>query len=102
VTGTAAAPVVTHEFGGIVSAVAIGTTSVLGDSLDFSLNGIPQDACTLIGSSMDDVASRITVGTGAGGGTETKAIGGRTNVATLNTACAAGVQNNTMTFRISR
>jgi hypothetical protein len=102
VTGTAAAPVVTHEFGGIVSAVAIGTTSVLGDSLDFSLNGIPQDACTLIGSSMDDVASRITVGTGAGGGTETKAVGARTVIATLNTACAAGLQNNTMTFRISR
>lgn len=100
VTGTAAAPVVTHEFGGNVSAIAVGTTSVAGDSIVFTLDGIPQDACALVGSAMDDVASRISVGAGAG--TVTKQVGARTVVATLNTACAAGNQNNTMVFTISR
>ncbi|MBW8466866.1 MAG: hypothetical protein K0M67_01275 [Thiobacillus sp.] len=97
VTGTAAAPVVTHEFGGILSALAVGTTSVAGDSIIFTFNGIPQDACALVGSSMDDVASQIVVGS-----TTTKAVGARTVVATLNTACAAGNQNNVMAFQIAR
>ena len=59
--------------------------------------GMPEAACVIVATSMDDMALRVTVGT-----TETKAPGARTNPATVNTACAAGADNNSIAITMGR
>lgn len=89
VSGTAAAPIVTNQWGGNDS-VALGTLVTAGDSLNFTKTGIPATACTEFGTAIDNVASVVTIN-----GTSTKAAGAITNPATVGTSCggAAGDDN---------
>lgn len=96
VGGTPAAPTVTNQWGGAVTA-AVGSVNTAGDSLVITTAGMPEAACVIVATSMDDMALRVTVGT-----TETKAPGARTNPATVNTACAAGADNNSIAITMGR
>ncbi|PKO68684.1 MAG: hypothetical protein CVU22_07215 [Betaproteobacteria bacterium HGW-Betaproteobacteria-16] len=96
VGGTAASPVVLNQWGAQVT-VAVGTVATAGDSLVFANPGIPEGACAIIATSLDDVALRVDVGA-----TTTKAPGARSDPAAVNTACAAGGANNTLTITMGR
>lgn len=96
VGGTAAAPIVLNQWGAQVT-VAVGTVATAGDSLVFGTGGIPEGACAIIATSLDDLALRVDVGA-----TTTKAPGARTDPAAVNTACAAGGANNTLTITMGR
>jgi type II secretory pathway pseudopilin PulG len=96
VNGTAAAPVVSNGWGGSIT-VAVGTVNTAGDSLVFTSPGYPEQACAVLGTSLDSVASRIVIGA-----TVTKAAGGATDPAAVNTACAAGGDNNTIVVTMTR
>lgn len=82
VGGTLAAPTVTNQWGGGVT-VAVGTLTTAGDSLTFTSNGIPNSACTELGTSLDTVAGTITIN-----GTATKALGAVSSPTAVATACA--------------
>lgn len=96
VGGTAAVPIVNNQWGAQMT-VAVGTVATAGDSLVFTTPGIPETACAIIATSLDDIAQRIDVGA-----TTTKAPGARTDPAAVNTACAAGGANNTLTLTMGR
>lgn len=96
VGGTAAAPVVLNQWGAQMT-VAVGTVATAGDSLVFTSPGIPEDACAIVATSLDDLAAQVDVGA-----TTTKAAGARTDPAAVNTACAAGGANNTLSITVSR
>lgn len=96
VGGTATSPVVLNQWGAPVT-VAVGTVATAGDSLVFANPGIPEGACAIIATSLDDVALRVDVGA-----TTTKAPGTRSDPAAVNTACAAGGANNTLTITMGR
>lgn len=81
VGGTAAAPTVTNQWGGPVT-TAVGTLSSAGDSLNFTSNGIPNTACTELGTSLDTIAGTITIN-----GTQTKVLGGVSSPTAVATAC---------------
>lgn len=96
VGGTAAAPIVTNQWGGSVT-VAVGSVNTAGDSLVVTTAGLPEAGCVVVGTSLDDMALRASVGT-----TETKALGARTNPASVNTACSAGADNNSLIITFGR
>lgn len=96
VGGTAAAPIVLNQWGAQMT-VAVGTVATAGDSLVFTSPGIPEGACAIIATSLDDLATQVDVGA-----TTTKAAGARTDPAAVNTACAAGGANNTLTITMGR
>lgn len=81
VGGTATAPTVTNQWGAAVT-VAVGTLSSPGDSLTFTSNGIPNSACTELGTSLDTVAGTISIN-----GTSTKTNGGVSSPTAVATAC---------------
>lgn len=97
VSGTAAAPIVTNQWGGN-DTVAVATIVVAGDAVAFTKTGIPATACTEFGTAIDNIASIITIN-----GTGTKAAGGVSNPATVGTSCggAAG-DNNTFVITVSK
>lgn len=97
VSGTAAAPVVTNQWGGLMT-VAVGTLVSAGDSHVVTETGVPASACTELGTSLDQVAAAITIN-----GTATKAAGAPSNPATVGTSCggAAG-DNNTIAMTVSK
>lgn len=97
VGGTAAAPTVTNQWGGPVT-VAIGTVVTAGDSLVFTDGGVPANACTELGTSIDGSAAVITIN-----GTTTKAAGARSNPVTVGTSCGgASGDNNTIAVTIAK
>ncbi|PKO59013.1 MAG: hypothetical protein CVU24_16155 [Betaproteobacteria bacterium HGW-Betaproteobacteria-18] len=96
VGGTQAAPTVTNEWGGRVT-VAVGTVNTAGDSIVFTRTAVPEVGCTLVGTSLDDLAETVVIGA-----TTTKTPGARSNAAAVNTACRAGGNNNTMVVTIAR
>lgn len=97
VSGTAAAPVVTNQWGGAIT-VGIGTIVTAGDSIVVTETGIPATACTEFGTSIDSVSSVIVIN-----GTTTKASGGVTNPGTVGTSCggAAG-DDNTIAMTLAK
>lgn len=94
--GTAAAPTVSNQWGAQMT-VAVGTVATAGDSLVFTSPGLPEGACAIVATSLDDLAARVDVGA-----TTTKAAGARTDPAAVNTACAAGGSNNTLTITFGK
>jgi PilS N terminal len=96
VTGTAAAPVVTNQWGGVVT-IAVGNGNTAGDSIDFTFPGVPGDACRDLGTKVDNLAAKVTIG-----GTVTKAVAAATDPAKVTTQCAAGGQNNTIIYTIQK
>lgn len=98
VTGTAAAPVITNQWGGAVT-VAQAQSLNAGDSIDFTFTSVPNSICNDIATKLDNVVARIEIN-----GTETKAVGNPTNPATVTTQCAASViaNANTLVYRIQR
>jgi hypothetical protein len=96
VSGSAAAPVVLNQWGAQVT-VSVGTVGTAGDSLVFANPGIPEEACAIIATSLDDLAVRVDVGA-----TTTKVPGARTDPTAANSACAAGGANNTLTITMGR
>jgi hypothetical protein len=87
---------VTNEWGGRVT-VAVGTVNTAGDSIVFTRTAYPEVGCTLVGTSLDDLAERVVIGA-----TTTKTPGARSNVAAVNTACRAGGNNTTMVVTIAK
>lgn len=87
---------VSNQWGGAVT-TAVGSVNTAGDSLVITTAGMPEAACVIVATSMDDMALRVQVGT-----TVTKAPGARTNPAAVNTACAAGADNNTVAITMGR
>lgn len=96
VTGTAAAPVVTNQWGGGVT-VAVGTANVLGDAIAFTFPNVPGNACRELGTKVDNLAATVSIG-----GTVTKAVGASSNAGTVTTQCAAGGDSNTIIYTISK
>ena len=60
VSGTAPNRVVTNQWGGNYT-VAVGTVVTAGDSIALTTTGIPAQACTELGTSLDGVANVITI-----------------------------------------
>lgn len=96
VTGTGAATVVSNQWGGTVT-VGVGTINTAGDSIDFTYSGVSTYGCKAIGTKVDSIASKISVG-----GTQVKAVGARTNPTTLATQCDAGSDNVSITYTLAR
>lgn len=98
VSGTAAAPVVTNQWGGSMT-VAPGTINTAGDSLVVTETGVPAAACTELGTSLDSVAALISIN-----GTPTKTASATPSVAaTVGSSCggAAG-DSNTIALTLSK
>jgi len=81
VSGTAPNRVVTNQWGGSYT-VAVGTIVNAGDALRLTSTAIPATACTELGTSLDHVASVITIN-----GTTVKSNGAATNPVTVGTSC---------------
>lgn len=97
VSGTQAAPVITNQWGGSVT-VAVGTINVAGDALVRTDTAIPATACTELATSLDTVASVISVN-----GTQVKANGAATNPTTVGTSCGgANGDNNTLVVTFAK
>jgi hypothetical protein len=96
VTGAAAAPVITNQWGGAVT-VGVGTANLLGDAIAFTFTNVPGDACRQLGTRVDNVASVVSINN-----VDTKAAGAQTNVGTVTTQCAAGGDANTIIYTITR
>lgn len=92
VTGAGTTLAVTNQWGGAVTATNSG-----GNFIDFTFNGVPDEACNEIARQLDNVVSQITINT-----TVTKAIGAASNLATVTTQCAANANSNTMIYRLQR
>lgn len=97
VSGTAPNRVVTNQWGGGYT-VAVGTVVTAGDSIALTTTGIPAQACTELGTSLDGVANVITIN-----GTTVKTNGNAANSVTVGTSCggAAG-DNNTMVLTVAK
>ncbi len=96
VGGTAAAPTVTNQWGGAIT-MAIGTIANAGDSMVFTYGGIPGAACAQLGTSLDPLASIISIN-----GTQTKGNGADSVVATVNAQCASGGDNNSLVLTLAK
>lgn len=98
VSGTAAAPVVTNQWGGRIT-VAPGTINTAGDSLIVTETGLPAAACTELGTGLDSVAALISIN---GTATKTRASG-QSVASTVGSSCggAAG-DNNTLVLTLSK
>lgn len=94
VSGTAALPVVTNQWGGSITS-AVGTTNTAGDSIDFTTTAVPASACTEVGTSVDGIVSKIVINT-----TTTKAVNAQSVSATVNSSCVG--DNNSMTYTIAK
>lgn len=95
VGGSATAPTVANQWGGSVS-VSVGTLSSPGDSLTFSSSGIPNAACTELGTSLDTIAGVITIN-----GTTTKAVGGVSSATAVASSCN-NADANVMVYVLGR
>lgn len=97
VGGTPAAPTVSNQWGGSIT-TGLGTLVNAGDSLNFTQTGIPANACSELGISLDSVAAVVTIN-----GTTTKAAGAVTDPAAVGTSCggAAG-DNNVMVITLAK
>lgn len=96
VTGSGSSSVVSNQWGGIVT-VAVGNVNTAGDSLDFSYSGVSTYACKAIGTKIDAIAAKISIG-----GTVVKNVGQRTNADQLSVQCEAASDNATMTYTMPR
>jgi len=85
----------TNQWGGTISA-AVGTTSVAGDSIDFTFTNVPTYACKELGTKVDNIASIVTIGS-----TKTKAAGAASTPLSVTTACATG-DNNTIIYTLTQ
>lgn len=92
VSGTTSAPVVTNQWGGLIT-VAVGTVTNTGDSLVFTSTGIADTACSEIATSLDSVVSVMTVN-----GVQTKANGAVTDPSKV--SCNTG-DNNTIAYTLA-
>lgn len=90
-----APPTVSNRLGGTIT-VALGTITVANDGAEFSLTGVPEEACVDIVQGMQAAAAKVTVGA-----TVVKAINGSLDVAATGTSCAA-TASNTVKFLISK
>lgn len=95
-TGSGSSTVVSNQWGGTITS-AVGTINNAGDSINYTYTGIPEYACKAIGTKIDAIASKISVG-----GTVVKGVGAKTNAVTLATQCDAGNDNNTMLYTLAR
>lgn len=97
VSGTAPNRIVTNQWGGSYTA-AIGTISNAGDALVLTSGAIPAFACTELGTSLNQVASVISIN-----GTSVKVNGADANPVTAGTACG-GVNgdNNSMAITFAK
>lgn len=96
VTGTAAAPVMTNQWGGPVT-VTPGESVNPGDSIDFTFNSVPNNICNEIATKLDSIVENIDVN-----GTVTKAVGNPTDPLAVTTACAVGNDENIIIYTIKR
>lgn len=96
VTGAAATPTITNQWGGTVT-VAVGTANVAGDAIAFTFSNVPGDACRQLGTRVDNVAAVVSINA-----VNTKAAGAPTNVGTVTTQCAAGGAANTLVYTMTR
>jgi len=97
VSGTAPNRIVTNQWGGRYT-VAIGTISNAGDALVLTSAAIPAFACTELGTSLNQVASVISIN-----GTQIKANGADANPVTAGTACGGvNADNNSMAITFAK
>lgn len=96
VTGTAAEPVMTNQWGGLVT-VAFGTSVNEGDSIDFTFGSVPNSICNDIATKLDTIVEQIKIGN-----VVTKAVGNPTDPLAVTTACSGGNDQNTITYTIKR
>lgn len=98
VSGTAPNRIVTNQWGGSYT-VAIGTISNEGDALVLTSSAIPAFACTELGTSLNQVASVITIN-----GVTVKSNGSDTNPVAAGTACGGGgaADNNVMAVTFAK
>ena len=95
-SGTAAAPVINNQWGGTVTA-ASATANQAGDSIAFTFTAVPGNACRDLGTKVDNLAAAVSIG-----GTATKAVGAASVPLTVTTQCAAGGDNNTIIYTITK
>lgn len=97
VSGTAPNRIVTNQWGGSYT-VAIGTISNAGDALVLTSGAIPAFACTELGTSLNQVASVVSIN-----GTQIKANGADANPVTAGTSCGgANGDNNAMAITFAK
>lgn len=96
ITGSGGSLKVTNEWGGLIT-VAVGSINTTGDSLEFTYTGVNTYGCKALGTKIDSIASRITVG-----GVDVKQPGAKTNAATLVDQCDLASDNGSMTFALAR
>lgn len=83
---------VTDQWGGPVT-VAVGTAVNAGDSLVFTFENIPSEACTDIALRVDALAAAVSIN-----GTATKAVGAASVPGTVATQCASASNSIAYTF----
>lgn len=91
---TTTATSVTDQWGGALT-VAVGTAANAGDSLVFTFNNIPSEACTEIALRVDPLAAAVSIN-----GTATKAVGASSVPATVATQCASS--SNSIAYTLTR
>jgi hypothetical protein len=97
VSGTAPNRVVTNQWGGSYT-VAVGTIVNAGDAIVLTSTGIPATACTELGTSLDGIASVITVN-----GTTVKTNGNAANPVTVAANCGGtNGDNNAMAITMPK
>ena len=97
VSGTAPNRVVTNQWGGSYT-VGVGTIVNAGDAIVLTSTGIPATACTELGTSLDGIASVITVN-----GTTVKTNGNAANPVTVAANCdSASNDNNAMAITMPK
>lgn len=96
VSGTAPNRVVTNQWGGSLT-VATGTLVNAGDSLVLTSTGVPANACTELGTSLDGVASVMAINA-----VNVKANGSPASATAVATNCATAGDNNTMAMTMAK
>jgi hypothetical protein len=95
VSGTSPNQVVTNQWGGSYT-VAVGTIVNAGDSIVLTSTGVPDLACTELGTSLDNIVSVIKINS-----TQTKANGAASSPTTVATNCN-GADNNSFAMTIAK
>jgi hypothetical protein len=87
-------PSLTNQWGGAVT-IAAGTAAVAGDAIDFTFANVPAAACKELVTKVDNIASKITIGTTV----FDRTVAIATKIANAKTVCTGNVS---MVYTISK